>query len=64
MVNDRMTDRGEAWADQEVRQRRARLKLSYRERLAWLNQAKEFAALASGAARRGTVKSEAQRGRT
>jgi hypothetical protein len=33
-------------------QRRAWLRLTYRERLAWLEQAKRFAARALGAARR------------
>lgn len=40
-----------AWEKHERAQRRARLTLTYRERLAWLEQAKAFAKTALGAAR-------------
>jgi len=39
------------WADHEREQRRAWLRLSYAERLAWLAQAKDFAARALAAAK-------------
>jgi hypothetical protein len=39
------------WDQHEREQRRARLALSHRERLAWLEQAKAFARVALGAAR-------------
>lgn len=43
--------RAAAFAEHERAQRRARLALTYRERLAWLEQAKAFAAKAQGAVR-------------
>ena len=45
-------DRDRGFALQREAQRRAWLALSYRERLAWLEEAKRFAALALAAARR------------
>jgi hypothetical protein len=40
------------WAQHREEQRRAWLRLSYAERLRWLEQAKRFVALAKGAATR------------
>jgi len=45
-------DRDRGFALQREAQRRAWLALSYRERLAWLEEAKRFAALALAAAGR------------
>lgn len=45
-------DRDRGFALQREAQRRAWLALSYRERLAWLEDAKRFAAVALEAARR------------
>lgn len=45
-------DRDRGFALHREAQRRAWLALSHRERLAWLEEAKRFAALALGAARR------------
>lgn len=44
-------DREAAWRTHETEQRRAWLRLSYAERLAWLEQAKQFCAESLGAAR-------------
>ena len=46
--------RAASFAEHERAQRRARLALTHRERLAWLEQAKAFAAKARGAARKST----------
>ena len=44
---------GKGWADHTEEQRRAWLRLTYAQRLAWLEQAKEFCARALGAAQHG-----------
>jgi hypothetical protein len=46
-----MTDRERGWELHVVEQRRHWLRLSYEERLRWLEQAKRFHAVALGAAR-------------
>jgi len=44
--------REQGWEDHERQQRRAWLALTYAQRLQWLEEAKEFAAAALGAALR------------
>jgi hypothetical protein len=46
----------DGWAEHEKEQRRAWMRLSYQQRLDWLEQMKEFCREALGAARRASQK--------
>lgn len=59
-----MTERPSGWDRHADQQRRAWLRLSYAERLRWLEQAKQFQQVALGAARRGSVARDADDSRS
>lgn len=54
-----MTEPPSGWDRHADQQRRAWLRLSYAERLRWLEQAKQFYKVALGAARRSSVARDA-----
>ncbi|MGH9368190.1 MAG: hypothetical protein ACRD3M_11010 [Thermoanaerobaculia bacterium] len=56
-------DRPDGWAAHAEEQRRARLRLTPAERLAWLEQAKEFAAQAQRSSRGQVLILSSRRGR-